>query len=191
MIKIHTCISFFLASKQKAPTIPLQTGDTHHLGSGKEPTSEQNFVYLTSQQIFTVSSLLDGYSLFFCPCQTITVEKTSGICNSPRGKAPALQIANSLHQLIYRQLLGSSQLLAFFLYPKFFERHVSFLFWFGLVFSSLRFHCYFVVADSSRSEHTYANFVTMNLLLSPSTQRRGRSLEGSQMNCTATVCSEG
>lgn len=120
---------FFLASKQKAPTCPVQTGDTHHLGSGKEPTSQQkNFVYLTSQQISTVLSLLDGYSLFFCPCQTITVEKTSGICkNIPSGKASVLWIASSLHQLIYRQLLGSSQLLAFFLYPKFFERRVSFL----------------------------------------------------------------
>lgn len=139
MIKINVCISFFLASKQVAPICPLQIGDTYHLGSSKEPTSEQNFVYLTSQQIFNVSSLLDGYSLFFCPCQTITVEKTSGICkNIPQGKAPVFWIANSLHQLIYCQLLGSSQLLGFFLYPKFFERHVSFLLFFPKEVASMK-----------------------------------------------------
>jgi len=62
---------------------------------------------------------------------------------------------------------------------------------FWVFFSSPRFYCYFVFAGSSRNKHTYANFVPMSLLLFCSIQRRGRSLEGAQMNCIATICSEG
>lgn len=61
----------------------------------------------------------------------------------------------------------------------------GFLLWFFFVwlfFSSLRFRSYFVFPVSSRNKHTDAHFVTRNLLLFPSTQRRRRSPEGAQMN---------
>lgn len=99
----------------------------------KTTSEHQDFFYLTSPQTFTASPLLDGYSLLWEIF--LSLSKQQDLRNLQEySQGEGSRTASSLHDLIYCQLLRSSQLLALFLYSKILTGMFVFLLYFFLFY---------------------------------------------------------